>query len=81
MYPNGDIGVGDPADIKIRLKPGEAAFEWFRVAVDQGTVEVETLGGGDAAMTAPRAAIHEHGELGPVLGAPGDHFTGPSALN
>jgi hypothetical protein len=28
----------------------------------------------------PTVAVHTHGELGPMLGAPGDNFTGPADL-
>lgn len=34
-----------------------------------------------AAKLPSGVAVHEHGELGPVLGSPDHSFTGPSALN
>jgi len=79
-YPNGDLGVGDAADVLIRLKPGDTAYDWFRKALDDGTVEAETLGGNPEAATEPRAAIREHGELGPLLMDPKHDFTGPKDL-
>jgi hypothetical protein len=33
-----------------------------------------------AAKLPSGVAVHQHGELGPVLAAPGEHFTGPSGL-
>lgn len=34
----------------------------------------------DGDLEFPKVAVHEHGELGPVLTAAGDHFTGPAGI-
>lgn len=44
---------------------------------------VRSYSGGPLISTPPppTVAVHQHGELGPMLAAPGDHFAGPAAAN
>lgn len=40
VYLNGDLGVGDAADVLIRLRPGDFGFDHFQNLIALGKVDV-----------------------------------------
>jgi hypothetical protein len=68
--PGNVINRGLLGDLKAAARDGGGNRDYW----DQRHVTVEE----DGTVNLPKVAVHEHGELGPVLTDAADHFTGPA---
>ncbi len=66
------INKGLLRDLKTAAKDGGKSGDYWKAR----HVTVEE----DGSITLPKVAVHEHGELGPVLTDAADHFTGPADI-